>query len=337
MQIDVILDTRLDHRRLAELGALAEQAGVETVWVSSLLDSREPFANFARLAEETSRINMGAIAVNPYDTHPVKIAAALLTLNEMSNGRARVVIGGGGEALQALSIEPQKRVRAVRECVEIIKEAATGTEVNYAGGLFSVEHLRLAWLASSPPPVYAAANQAQMLRMSARVADGTMVSDLPAPMAKTPIQTLRSRRDELGLAADYWTNVFTAWHVYEDAGAAYAEARRWLFLRGIFRPWVLETMLEPSEVELVMTHQNEFFESFRNQADEVAGVPDAVLNKLVEGLTLSGSLADIDRLIEELQRYAVTGFSTVALRLYRDPEESLRLIGKKIVPALQHT
>lgn len=335
MQIDVILDTRLDHRRLAELGTLAEQAGVETVWVSSLLDSREPFANFTRLAEETSRINMGAIAVNPYDTHPVKLAASLLTLNEISNGRARVVIGGGGEALQALSIEPKKRVRAVRECVEIIKQAAAGAEVNYRGGLFSVEHLRLAWLASSPPPVYAAANQDQMLRMAARVADGVMVSDLPVPLAQAPLDTLRARRDELGLIAEYWTNVFTAWHVYEDAQAAYAEARRWLFLRGIFRPWVLETMLEPSEVELVMNHQSEFFESFRNQSDEVAGVPTAVLNKLVEGLTLSGSTTDVDRLIEELQRYAATGFFAVALRLYRDPEKNLRLIGERIVPALR--
>ena len=76
VQIDVILDARSDHQHLAELGALAENAGIQTVWVSSLLDSREPFANFARLAERTSRIGMGAIAVNPYDTHPVKIAAS---------------------------------------------------------------------------------------------------------------------------------------------------------------------------------------------------------------------------------------------------------------------
>ena len=253
----------------------------------------------------------------------------------MSGGRARIVVGGGGEALQALAIEPNKRVRAVRECIEIIKQASNGAEVNYAGGLFTVEHLRLAWLESSPPPVYAAANQPQMLRMAARVADGVMVSDLPVPLAQAPLDTLRARRDELGLAADYWTNVFTAWHVYEDAQTAYAEARRWLFLRGIFRPWVLETMLEPEEVELVMAHQRDFFESFRNQSDEVAGVPRSVLNKLVDGLTLSGSLADVDRLIEELQRYAATGLAAVALRLYRNPHESLQLIGDRIVPALR--
>lgn len=336
MEIDVILDARSDHRRLAELGALAEQAGIQTVWVSSLLDSREPFANFALLAERTARIGMGAIAVNPYDTHPVRLAASLLTLNEMSEGRARIVVGGGGEALQALAIEPTKRVRAVRECIEIIKEAATREEVNYAGGLFTVQHLRLGWLESPPPPVYAAANQEQMLRMAAKTADGVMVSDLPASLAKAPLDTLRARRAELGMEDKYWSNVFTAWHVYEGAQAAYAEARRWLFLRGIFRPWILETLLEPGEVELVMAHRDDFFSSFRSQSDEVAGVPRSILDKLVEGLTLAGSVADIDRLIEELQRYAATGFSAVALRLYHQPEESLRLIGDRILPALRN-
>ena len=37
MEIDVILDSRADAAELAELGALAEKAGIRTIWVSSLL------------------------------------------------------------------------------------------------------------------------------------------------------------------------------------------------------------------------------------------------------------------------------------------------------------
>ena len=88
MQIDVILDARAKPQELAELGQLAERCGIHGVWVSSLLDSRDPFANLALLAHGTSRIRLGPIAVNPFDTHPVKIASALLTLNEIASGRS---------------------------------------------------------------------------------------------------------------------------------------------------------------------------------------------------------------------------------------------------------
>ena len=123
MQVDIILDARASSDQLAELGALAETLGFRSLWVSSLLDARDPFVNFTTLAQSTDAITIGVIAANPYDVHPVKLATSLLTLNEMSNGRARLVVGGGGEALQALGIAPERRVRAVRECIEIIKSA----------------------------------------------------------------------------------------------------------------------------------------------------------------------------------------------------------------------
>ncbi len=113
MHVDVILDTRAPARELAALGTLAERCGIRGVWVSSLLDSRDPFTNLVPLAQATSRLRLGPIAVNPFDTHPVRIASALLTLNELADGRARVVIGGGGEALQALGIRPARRAAVI--------------------------------------------------------------------------------------------------------------------------------------------------------------------------------------------------------------------------------
>ena len=109
MDIDVILDARARADELAELGRLAEDAGIRGIWVSSLLDSRDPFANLVPLATSTGRIRLGPVAVNPFDMHPVRIAASLLTLNELAGGRARIVVGGGGEALDAVGIKPLRR------------------------------------------------------------------------------------------------------------------------------------------------------------------------------------------------------------------------------------
>lgn len=335
MDVDIILDTRARASELAELGALAEQHGIRGVWVSSLLDSRDPFTNLSVLARSTHRIQLGPVAVNPFDTHPVKIASALLTLNELASGRARIVIGGGGEALDALGIKPLRRVRAVAECVEIIRAAATGEPVNYAGDIYSVRNLRLAWLEAEAPPVYVGASMPQMLRMSARVADGIMMSDMPVPLASEAIETLDQGLARCGKTRpDFQTNAFAAWHVYADREQATREARRWLVLRGIFRPWILREFLDAKDVERVMSSAEAFWAAFRSQSPVVEGVPDGVLNAMVENLTFVGSPEALDQTIEKLKQFEAAGLNAIALRLYEDPAGSIRLIGERVLPAL---
>ncbi|MBT8444408.1 MAG: LLM class flavin-dependent oxidoreductase [Gammaproteobacteria bacterium] len=335
MKIDVILDARASAAELAELGRLAESAGIRGVWVSSLLDSRDPFTNLSVLATHTERLLLGAIAVNPFDVHPVRIASALLTLNELADGRARIVIGGGGEALAAVGIEPQRRVRAVAECVDIIKAAASGEDVDYAGELYQVNHLRFGWLGSPPPPVFVGASMEQMLRMAARVADGSMMSDMPVPLAAGAIATLDRALAQHGKQRPgFQTNAFAAWHLYDDAQRAVREARQWLVLRGIFRPWVLSEFLDQAEVDLVMRSADAFWAAFRGGSHVVEGVPDAVLDTMVENLAFAGTIADIDKQVEKLRRFEAVGLGAIALRLYADPAESIRLIRERVVPAL---
>ena len=335
MEIDVILDTRAKPQELAELGRLAQRFGLHGVWVSSLLDSRDPFTNLALLAQISTRIRLGPIAVNPFDTHPVKIASALLTLNEMAGGRAQIVIGGGGEALQALGIRPDRRVRAVREAVEIVRAAASGEQVTYAGELYRVSNLKLRWLESAPPRILVGASQQQMLRMAAGCADGIMMSDMPPLQAGVAIRTLDASLAGHGRhRPDFHTIVFTAWHVYADRQRALREGRRWLLLRGIFRPWLLAEFLAPDDVALVMASQAAFARAFADGSHEVDGVPDRILDALVENVTIAGSPDNLEPVLEKLQRFKAAGLGGVALRLYADPAASIRLIGERILPAL---
>ncbi len=335
MEIDVILDARAKPQELAELGRLAERFGLHGVWVSSLLDSRDPFTNLGLLAQTSSRIRLGPIAVNPFDTHPVKIASALLTLNEIAGGRAQIVIGGGGEALQALGIRPGRRVRAVRETVEIIRAAASGERVTYAGELYRVSDLQLRWLESAAPAILVGASQQQMLRMAAGCADGIMMSDLPPIQARAALGTLDAALAGQGRRRpDFHTTVFTAWHVYADRQQALREGRRWLLLRGIFRPWLLAAFLAPDDVALVMASEPAFAQAFAAGSHEVDGVPDRILDALVENVTISGSPENLEPVLAKLRHFKAAGLGGVALRLYADPAASIRFIGERIIPAL---
>jgi len=336
MDVDIILDARASAAEIAELGLLAEQYGIRGVWVSSLLDARDPFLNFTTLAAQSREIRMGPIAVNPWDMHPVRIATALLTLNEMSGGRARIVIGGGGEALEALGLEPLRRVRAVRECVEIIKGAAHGEQLDYSGELYKVSRYHLRWLESPAPPVYVGANMEQMLRMTAQVADGVMLSDLPPALATGALDAIGRTRAENGRAPDaFWSGAFTAWHVYPDAEQGRREARQWLLLRGLFRPWVLSAFLDGAAIDIVMSNREAFINAFVQRTHIIDGVPTDIVDALVDNLTLTGSVDDLDAMIEELHGFERAGLKSISLRVYADPASAIRLIGERVVPVLR--
>lgn len=335
MRIDVVLDSQLGAERLTELGLLAETYGIGTVWVASYLNSRDPFANLAALARASTRIRLGPIAVNPYEQHPLRIASAILTLNEIGNGRADIVVGGGGEVVQALGIKPNRRVAAVRECVEIIKSASPVQPLTYHGEIYRVTNYRPRWAGSRPPRVLVAANKPQMLRMAARVADGVMLSDMPPALCRQIIGDLREQLAVHGRADDsFEISNFKAWHVYEDRGEAVKEARQWLAYRGLFRRWVITTFLSNADYDLIEAQKARLYAATELGAHTISGIPERVLDALVDNLTLTGHVSELDGKIAHLAELRAAGVTAVTLELRAHAEQSIRLIGERVIPAL---
>jgi alkanesulfonate monooxygenase SsuD/methylene tetrahydromethanopterin reductase-like flavin-dependent oxidoreductase (luciferase family) len=194
----------------------------------------------------------------------------------------------------------------------------------------------LGWLESVPPKVYVGANMPQMLRMAGRVADGVMLSDLRGALASQAISTARSAAVEQGRnPADLWFSSFTAWHVYPDLEQARNEAKRWLLLRGLFRPWVLQEFLEQSDIDRIMNSQPAFVKAFAEGSHVIEGIPDALADVLVDKLSLTATPNTLEPLIEELSNYKEAGLSSVSLRLYEQPVASMQLLAKKVLPALR--
>ena len=121
MRIDLILKPHQSAAEMARLGKLAESYGLGAVWVPNNILSLDPFVNFVPLAQQTTQLRMGPIAVSPFELHPQRMANQLLTLNELAGGRATIVVGGGGGTLEAMGMKPKRMVRAVRRshCVPV--------------------------------------------------------------------------------------------------------------------------------------------------------------------------------------------------------------------------
>lgn len=336
MRIDLILESSAPPDRIAELGRLAESYGLGGVWMSSMLDARDPFLNFAELARTSRSIRMGPIAVSPFELHPLKMATSLLTLNEASGGRAQIVVGGGGGTMTAMDLKPTRRVRAVQEALEILKLAGRGEMLNYEGELFRVRRYNPSWARSAPPVIYAGANRLKMQRMAARYADGIMLSDKIVAQVREARAVIDPVLKEHGRdATKFRLNNFWAWHVKESREEAEREARIWLALRGVLLKANHHYFMNEADMEVVEQKRGAFFDALRRRSPEIQGVPDRIVALLVENLTSCAALADLDKEIERLRQFKAAGLTEIALRIYEEPEATIKILGERVVPALR--
>ncbi len=336
MDIDLILEPDLTPGQIKEIGVLAERYPFRTLWIQNYARARDAFLCAVPVAEATRRLRIGIVVVSPYEMHPLKMANSLLTLNEYSQGRSQLVVGGGGEWVGVMGMTYGRRVKGVEESIDILKQAVTGKLVNYKGEVYHARGYLAPWAKDAPPLIYGGASGPQMLRASAKAADGIMMSDIALEMLDEPLRRVREalatrQRDP----ADFRISNFLAWHVKDDREASLREARRELIIRGWLEKEWLEPFLEPAEVEVVAEHKDAFLKAFRNRSGVIDDVPPDIVDRLVDGLSCSGDRSDLDRHIERLRQYADRGMTETALRIHDDPADSIRMLGEEVLPALR--
>ena len=263
-----------------------------------------------------------------------------LTLNEASAGRAQIVVGGagggGGGTMTAMGLKPERRVRAVKEAVEILKPAGPGERINYEGEIFTVRNYHPSWVKSAPPVVYVGANRVKMQHMAPRYADGIMLSDKMIPQVREAQHhhRLGAGREHGRPRKAFRLNNFWAWHVKESREGAQREARIWLALRGVLLRANHRVLHERRRLRRRRGETSEFFRrssqtqsGYRGRAGadhRVAGREPVVLRVV----------ADIDKEIERLRQFEPAGLTEIALRIYDDPAATIKVIGERVIPAL---
>jgi 5,10-methylenetetrahydromethanopterin reductase len=336
MQIDIALEPGNTPDEVAELGLLAERHGIGTLWITNDPTGRDVFLCLAALARTSRRIRVGVMAISPFEMHPLKMANSLLTLNELAGGRASLLVGGGGAFLGNTRFQPQRRVSAVAECIDILKQASAGTPLNYAGEIYTVRNYRPEWAVPEAPRILAGANKPQMLRMAARAADGVLMSDMPLPLCPPAIRVVADSLAANGRATKgFEFNNYWAWHVRADRQSAVNEARSRLALRGMLKRTYIEPFLSDADCALVVSHMPAFYKAFASGSPVIEGVPDRVIDALINHLTLTAGAADLDSRIEELGKFAAAGLTHVTLGLHDDPAAAIRTIGERVVPLLR--
>ena len=357
MDIDIILECDVSPAQIAELAVAAEKLGIRALWTSNYHQNYDCFMALMPAAEATTQIKLGPLAVSPWELHPLKMANSLLTLNQHSKGRGMVAVSGGGGVLGAIGWRinkdgpvwplkdpvtqaryPERRVRGLQECIEVLNLARSGKMVfNYDGEIFQVTRpFKHDWhTAETGPIIYGCCSGPMMIRTGARIADAIQLSDYTVDMMPHAIENL-----EKGFETRQWPRDdfrignFWAWHIKEDADASWAEARRELILRGYLGKQYFEPFLEPDELQLMLDHFDDFLDAWKRGSAQINNVPDELVRKMVSNISFVGGLEAIDQALESLREFAAAGLTEIALRVHDDPADAIRLIGERIRPYL---
>lgn len=335
MRVDILLEPDQTPEQLTELAKLSERYGIGTMWLQNYTMRRDPFMSLVPAALATSKVGLGVCVVSPWEMHPVKMANALLTLQEYTKGRAGLVIGGGGEWLARLGIEPVKRVRAVREAVELVRGACRDDKFTYQGELYRVWNYKTDYSIGIPPVVYVGANQKQMLHATVPAADGVMYSDMTRGLiAGTIANTRKALADKGRPEAGYRICNIFAWHVKEDPAVARREACREMLLRGLLERWYLESFLSPEDCVLVERNKSVFFTAYRSGSGDLSKIPERIVDALIADFTFTATPEQIAGRMGELTAFVDAGANELCFRLHDNPAEAIRLIGEHVIPRL---
>jgi F420-dependent oxidoreductase-like protein len=309
---------------VAGLAQLAEDVGLESVWVSETWGS-DATVLAAWIAAHTSRIAIGTGVLQMPARTPAAAAMVGLTLDHLSGGRLRLGLGvSGPQVVEGWHGVPfGSPLARTREYVTLVRAALARQEpLTLDGDVYTLpvpggpgRALKLNVTPLRPDvPIYLAAMGPKNVALAAEIADGWLpllfcpehvdVFDLPAvregfdiaPMVLTAIgDDLTVARDEVRPQIALYVGAYgsKATNFYADL------VRRYGFEAEVGR--IQDAALD------------------RRMADATAAVTDA----MVDALALAGPVA---RVRDRLQAYVAAGATSV-LAMTRDPT-TIRGIGE---------
>lgn len=169
---------------VAEFAVEAEAAGFNRVWIpDSQFLWRDAWTVATLVAQRTSSVGIG-IAVSNFSTRHVSVtASALLSLNEISQGRVCAAFGTGDSSVKTIGMRPTS-LDGMRQGFASIRALLRGEAVDFIGQLnggasrpMRIKHAP----AATEIPLFMAASGPKALALAGEIADGVFLAAGTAP------------------------------------------------------------------------------------------------------------------------------------------------------------
>lgn len=307
-----------DLKKIAELVKLAEDVGFEYAWITDHYNNKNVYEALALIADATETIKLGPGVTNPYVRSPAITAAAIATLDEISEGRATLGIGPGDKAtFDALGIEWTKPVSTIKDAVATFRTLLAGEKT--AGGA----QLGGTKAVQEKIPIYQGAQGPKMLETAGEIADGVLINASNPLDYEAAIPLIKKGAEAAGKSlTDVDVGAYTATSIATDADKAKNAAKIVVaFIAAGSPPPVFKRHGLPEDTGAK-------FGAFLGKGD-FGGAIGAVDDALLEAFSVCGTPESFIPKIKALETGGVTQY-VVGSPVGPNEEESIKLFGDVI-------
>ena len=215
-----------DHpvEHLMELARVADEAGVDSLWVPEAPFYWDAFAILGSLARVTQQVRLGTGVTSPYVRPPHLQAMSVATLDRLSGGRAFLGVGRSLHQWyeRLLGVDVGDPVEVMEETISLLRQWWEPPFTASSQGYFHVQGLRRYTGGVQPHlPIYLAAVGPRMLRVAARLADGVVFFWPSLDFLRQTIPHMRSEAASAGRPSESFAYiVYTGLEVTEEPEAA---------------------------------------------------------------------------------------------------------------------
>lgn len=329
-EVSIAFQTDKTAAQYIALAKLVNQYAFDAVTVYCDLPYHPPYAPLMLMAPHLERARAGVAATSPSRIHPLDIAAQTALLSEVARGGVYVGLARGAWLDDYGIHEHQPSIQAIHEAADIIRYMLDGRTGGYDGRVYQLApHVRAPYpLPSQRIPLLIGTWGRQLCGLAGEIADevkvgGSTNPDL-VPLIQGYIAEGERRTDRpVGTVRLVMGAVCV---VDEDRGRARYAARRSVAL---YLPVVAP--LDPT-----ITLEPEFAARLANSVN--AGDLDAAARLISDDLLDRFAFAgNADNLIQHTCRLFDAGAGRVEFGTPHglSPESGIRILGEKVLPALQ--
>jgi 5,10-methylenetetrahydromethanopterin reductase len=325
------------------LAKAAEEAGFKWIWgvdtpllAGGLFD---PYVDLVACAMNTKTAMIGP-AVSPlFLRTPVATAAAILSLDRISNGRAVLGMGSGGSALVTLGVSREENLTytgGARERQDLLLQEVALMRRLFAGEAINLGKRDIQLDGPRSIKIYLAASGPRMLDLAGQVADGVIVHvGIWEPAIEDAVTRIRAGAEKAGRNPDEVDIVCSTYTAISEDGDRQADIRH-VKPEASFFYSMMPRLVEKAGFDISrrfpermphpdMTHAYDW--------DEAMAAADTYIpDKIVEMFCLVGPP---DEAIERIRRLAALGVTQVYIRgtsSYRLPHDLVATVGRHILP-----
>jgi 5,10-methylenetetrahydromethanopterin reductase len=324
---------------------LADELGFHAVYAADETWHKDLWLLFAAAADKTSNIRMGPSVSGVVLREPSLIAQATATLDELTNGRAEVVLSSGNFGLLAqygMDWSTQKPLSPVKEGVQVLRTLLDEGAITFDGEFFTYQGLfTFARPVQQHVPVKMGAMRGpRSFQLAAEISDGCHQAlgytreAYDYMVENMTIGAQRAGKDVNDLDIGAWMVFATG----EDSAVAKDAARSMVGLYASSMPdeLLLRNGVDPADMKPILSALG---------AGDLAGSIDLTSSKIADTLSISGTPAECVTKLKEIEAtgvnhmiLAITDATLVKTFMGRDIEgvadvdTQLRLVADKIMP-----